>query len=294
MWQHGPSLLFLAIAVLCCQRLLRESDVDTPGLRWIAACLGAAVAASFTCRPTNAVVVVGFTAFVALYLRKHIRRFLVGALAIAMPWTLVNITAYGTVLPDYYQAGKLKLHDDYGQALATNLVSPARGLLLFSPIVLLAVFGVVQRNRDVVRDGLLTFDRLMLGLALAYLLASSGPPENWWGGHSFGPRFMSDTLVFFAAAATPTVATLMQRSPANERSAARNLAPAAAIVLLAWSVLVNAQGGAMRSTLCWNGEPNIDANTSRLWDFERSQMLSGLQAVADDGVVDAFLTRCTD
>jgi hypothetical protein len=105
---------------------------------------------------------------------------------------------------------------------------------------------------------------------------------------------MSDTLVFFAAAATPTVAMLMQRAPGNERSAARRLAPAAAIVLLAWSVLVNAQGGAMRSTLCWNGEPNIDANTSRLWDFERSQMLSGLQAVVDDGVVDAFLTRCTD
>ena len=294
MWQHGPSLLFLAIAVYCCQRLLRDPEAESPGLRWTAIWLGAAVAAAFTCRPTNAVAVIGFTAFVVFGLRKYVRRFFVGAFAVAMPWTLVNITAYGTVLPDYYRAGKVGLHEEFGRALATNLVSPARGLLLFSPIVVLAVFGIVRRNRDEVRDGLLSFDRMLLGVALAYLLVSSGPPQNWWGGHSFGPRFLSDTLVFFAAAATPTVALLMQRVPRGERSTWRRLATAAAVALLGWSVLINAQGGAMRSTLCWNGEPNIDENTSRLWDFDRPQMLSGLQAIADDGVVDAFLTRCTD
>lgn len=299
MWQHGPSLLFLAIAVYCGQRLLRDPEAEGPGLNWTAVGLGAAVAASFTCRPTNALAVLGFTAFVVLCLRKYVRRFLVGALAVAMPWTLVNITAFGELLPDYYKAGKLQLHDEYGRALATNLVSPARGLLLFSPIVVLGVFGLAKRNRDAARDGLIAFDRMLLGLALAYLLASSGPPENWWGGHSFGPRFMSDTLVFFAAAATPTVAMLMPRASTGRASTGvgvvrRRLAPATAIALLAWSVLINAQGGAMRSTLCWNGEPNIDANTARLWDFERSQMLSGVQAIADDGIVDAIFTRCTD
>ncbi|MCE9622342.1 MAG: hypothetical protein K8R99_08365 [Actinomycetia bacterium] len=283
MWQHGPSLLFLAIAVLCCQQLLSET-MEGARLKWTAVCLGAAVAGSFTCRPTNAVAVLGFTAFVAFRMRKHLKRYLIGAFAIAAPWMMVNTANYGSPLPQYYRAGKVGWHDDYGLALATNLVSPARGLLLFSPIVVLGIFGVARRNRADVKDGLLDFDRLLIGLCLAYLLASSGPPVNWWAGHSFGPRFMSDTLIFFAAAATPTVALLMRQR--------RSAAAIAATLLLAWSVLVNAQGGAMRSTLCWNGNPDIDSHTSRLWDFGSSQMLSGVQAIFDDGLVDAIFTRC--
>jgi hypothetical protein len=197
---------------------------------------------------------------------------------------MVNSATYGSVLPHYHRAGKVGLHDHYALALATNLVSPARGLLLFSPIVVLGVFGIVQRNRADLKDGLLDFDRLLIALCLGYLLASSGPAENWWAGHSFGPRFMSDTLVFFAAAATPTVALLMRQR--------RSAAAIAASLLLVWSVLVNAQGGAIRSTLCWNGNPNIDTHTSRLWDFGSSQMLSGVQAVFDDGLVNAVFTRC--
>jgi hypothetical protein len=284
MWQHGPSLLFLAIAVYCCQQLLSKTAVEGRKLRWTAVCLGAAVAASFTCRPTDALAVLGFTAFVAFRLRRHLKRFLIGAFAIAVPWVMINKATYGAVLPSYYRAGKVGLHHDYALALATNLVSPARGLLLFSPIVLLGVFGIVQRNRADIKDGLLEFDRMLIALCVGYLLASSGPSENWWGGHSFGPRFMSDTLVFFAAAATPTVALLMRQR--------RSAAAIAATLLLAWSVLVNAQGGAMRSTLCWNGNPNIDTHTSRLWDFGSSQMLSGVQAAFHDGVVDAIFTRC--
>ncbi len=289
MWQHGPSLFFLAIAVYCCQLLLTETEADGPRLKWIAMFLGAAVAASFTCRPTNALTVIGFTAFVVFRLRVYLRRYLGGAFVIAVPWMMVNTVTYDSVLPPYYRAGKVGIHDDYGLALATNLVSPARGLLLFSPIVVLGVFGLLEKTRVTVKDGLLTFDRLLLGLSLGYLLVVSGPSENWWAGHSFGPRFMSDTLVFFAATATPTVAVLMQRRTDTRRTAATVVA----LTLLAWSVLVNAQGGAMRSTLCWNGEPNIDTHTSRLWDFEHSQMLSGLQAIADDGIVDAIFTRCT-
>ena len=284
MWQHGPSLLFLALAVVCVQYLLNNTTAEGPRLKWTAVCLGAAVAASFTCRPTNAVTVIGLTVFVAFRLRKQLKRYVIGAFAIAVPWLMVNTATYGSVLPPYYRAGKVGVHDDFGLALATNLVSPARGLLLFSPIVVLGVFGLLRRNRDDVRDGLLDLDRLLIALCVGYLLASSGPAENWWAGHSFGPRFMSDTLVFFAAAATPTVALLLRQR--------RSFAAIAATLLLAWSVLVNAQGGAMRSTVCWNGNPNIDTHTSRLWDFESSQMLSGVQAAFDNGLVDAIFTRC--
>ncbi len=294
MWQHGPSLLFLAAAVYLCQNLLRNPAAHGRALQWQAGCLGSAIAASFTCRPTNAVVVVGFTAFVAYRLSTYLWQYMVGAFVVAIPWMFVNLATFDHVLPSYYKAGKLGFHREYGLAVLTNLVSPARGLLLFSPVVILGVLGILRRNRAGVCDGLLGFDRMLLGVSVAYLLASSGPSIMWWAGHSFGPRFMSDTMVFFAATATPTVALLMRRAPEGDSVWRRRIAPIVAGTMLAWSVLVNAQGGAMRSTLCWNVEPDINFNTSRLWDFESSQMLSGIQAIADDGLKDAILTRCTD
>ena len=36
MWQHGPSLLFLAIAVYCCQQLLSETEAEELKLKWSA------------------------------------------------------------------------------------------------------------------------------------------------------------------------------------------------------------------------------------------------------------------
>ncbi|MBI4883994.1 MAG: hypothetical protein HY826_08065 [Actinobacteria bacterium] len=296
MWQHGPSLLYLAVAVYCAQQLrLRARHADLvltlPGLNYQALGLGAAVAASYTCRPTDAVAVVGFSVFVIFRLRNHLWRYLAGALAVAIPWLLVNLATYGAALPDYYRAGKVGVHDNYLRALATNMVSPARGLLLFSPIVVLGAVGLAKRTRGGISADLFDFDRLLIAMCLGYLLVSSGPAENWWAGHSFGPRFMSDTLVFLAVVATGTVDALVSREKSDQAQAGRSVRIAATIAL-AWSLLVNVQGATMRSTLCWNGDPDIDTHTSRLWDFRYSQMLSGLQAVADDGVADAFFTRC--
>lgn len=293
MWQHGPSLLFLGVAVLLCQRLLLHPTDSNRPIDRTALGMGAAVAASFTCRPTNAVAVVGFAIFVALRLRHQLARFSLGVAAVAVPWAAVNLATFGTLLPSYYRAGKVGLHDEFGLALATNLISPARGLLMFSPIVVLGIVGIIKRYRVGVQPGLLDLDRMLIGLSAAYLLVSSGAPQNWWGGHSFGPRFMSDTLVFFAVAATPTVASLWPRR--SEAPSLRNRGLFIfAVAALSWSVIVNAQGGTMRSTVCWNGAPNIDNHTSRLWDFRNSQMLSGIQSIADSGFGEAFFTRCPD
>ena len=125
MWQHGPSLLFLAIAVYCCQQLLSETAIEGPKLKWTAVCLGAAVAASFTCRPTNALAVLGFTSFVAFRLRKQLRRYLIGAFAIAVPWMMVNTATYGSVLPHYYRAVQAVFDDGIVDAILTRCDTPA-------------------------------------------------------------------------------------------------------------------------------------------------------------------------
>jgi hypothetical protein len=289
-WQHGPSMLCLAIALFCAQRvMLDQARADTS--RWLVAVFGASVAASYACRPTNVIAVLGFGLLAGLALRHSWRSFVVGAIAIWIPWAVVNLAAFGSVLQPYYTAGRTGWHAHYVEALGANLVSPARGLLVFSPIVLLSIGGVTRKVRGAVAEGLLPLDRTLVLMALGYLLVSSGLKENWWAGHSFGPRFSSETLVLLAPVASCVVAATLDRG--GELSiATRRTIGAVAVALLSWSVFVNAQGGLMRATLCWNGSPNIDTHVERVWDLADPQFLAGIQVLQRDGVSKAIFTSC--
>jgi hypothetical protein len=289
-WQHGPSMLCLAVAVICAQRLLldqRRADRS----RWLAAAFGASVAASFACRPTNVIAVLGFGLLVTLSLRHMWRAFVGGVMAIWIPWAIVNLTAFGSVLQPYYTAGRTGWHAHFVEALGANLVSPARGLLVFSPIVVLSIGGLARRARGGIVEGLLRLDQLLILMAAGYLLVSSGLKENWWAGHSFGPRFSSETLVLLAPVASCVAAAILDRNGALSTGTRRAIG-VVSITLLAWSVFVNAQGGIMRATLCWNGSPNIDTHVERVWDLSDPQFLAGVQALRRDGVAEAVLTSC--
>lgn len=67
------------------------------------------------------------------------------------------------------------------------------------------------------------------------------------------------------------------------------------VVLLACSVLVNAQGGVLRSSICWNLEDHdvasVDQDPGRVWSWNDPQVVYALQAIRTEGL-DAALTRC--
>ncbi len=74
-----------------------------------------------------------FSLWVLVQHRRQALPFLAGAAAIAIPWFVVNIAAYGLLFPPYYSAGRISLHSDFLEAVLANLVSPARGILLLRP-----------------------------------------------------------------------------------------------------------------------------------------------------------------
>ncbi|MGH9222387.1 MAG: hypothetical protein ACRD2W_00970 [Acidimicrobiales bacterium] len=274
LWQHGPSMLLLSVALLLAVRADRRSDGTPAGAApWFA--MGAVLAAANTVRPTNAAPAALFGIWL-LVRHRHRRRlvpFLGGALAVAGPWFVVNAASFGTPLPYYSSPGeRLFWHESFGEAAAANLVSPARGLLIFSPvIVLLAAAGLVLRFRR--REGGL-LDAVAVGSVVAQLLIVSASKEAWWAGHSFGPRFMSDVLPFLAYLAIPAVdAVAAQR---------RLVLRVATVATLAWSVLVNAQGAYLRASNCWNVVPkDINADPHRVWSVSDPQVVSGWRTLVE-------------
>ncbi len=202
---------------------------------------------------------------------------------------------YESLLPPYYTGSRLSFHDDFFEAVAANLVSPARGLLVFTPILLFVAVRWTRSGSQFVRSELRSFDLALTSIVALYLVAVSSLTDNWWAGHSFGPRFMSDTLVVLVCLLVPLgpmVVDAWQRF-GRERQFGADTALAAGVVLaLAWGLVVNAQGATMRSTLCWNGDPNVDQNVERIWSVTDGQVVSGFVALIEEGPREAFLTDC--
>ena len=54
------------------------------------------------------------------------------------------------LIPDYYRPRRVSVSETFGEAMLGNLVSPARGLFVYSPVLLLAFsgFALALRHRE--------------------------------------------------------------------------------------------------------------------------------------------------
>jgi hypothetical protein len=177
-------------------------------------------------------------------------------------------------MPPYFTAGRLRLHVGVPEALAANLISPGRGLLVFSPVVVvLAVAGGV-----LLRGGPGSRGWLAGALALAcvghWLVVSSFP--HWWGGYSYGPRFLNETAVPLVLLAAPA----LERLRAGSGRGWHPRIPVVAVgVLGLWSAGVHAQPAFLLRPMCWNAVPHVDEHPWRVWDWSDPQPLAGARSL---------------
>jgi len=83
-------------------------------------------------------------------------------------------------------------------------ISPGKGLLFYSPALILALIGargLLRTHRDLALG--------IFGFALMYTLGVSLYPI-WWGGLSWGPRYMIPLLPVMMLAAAPGIAAILR------------------------------------------------------------------------------------
>jgi hypothetical protein len=138
------------------------------------------------------------------------------------------------------------------------LVSPSRGLLIFSPIVAFAGLGLGRARHEGPGS-----DLAWCAAAAAAQLTLYSFYGVWWGGHTFGPRYALDALpmlVPLAAAALPAIL------------ASRVLRWIAA-ACLTWSITAAAAGAFIYPADAWNTDPvEVDRAHDRLWEWRDSQL----------------------
>ncbi len=247
MWQHSPSVLFLALLLLALTRLHN-------GKHWYVLA-GVFVAAAYTVRPTNSVSVLLVTLFILYKHRDAALYYFAGAASIAIPFLTFNLVMFDAILPPYFAASRLG-SPFFLEALAGNLISPSRGVFVFSPFLL---FILQPSNTSDRQRSLLRLLYLIVGLHLI-IISLFG---HWWGGHSNGPRFFTDMMPFMVYA---TITTIHQ----TRHRFVLILFFAAVMV----SILIHTNISVKQASQNWNAAPvNIDNYPERIWSWRDAPFL---------------------
>jgi hypothetical protein len=139
------------------------------------------------------------------------------------------------------------------------LVSPSRGALIFSPIILIPLVALPLMWRQRLDAGDNWWSAAAVLQYVGYATYSM-----WWGGHTYGPRYLLDALIPLTPAAAAGVAWVLAQ---RWRQVAGGLA-------LAWSIFVAALGAFCYPNDRWNSEPgSVDIEHHRLWNWRDPQIL---------------------
>lgn len=228
-------------------------------------------------RPTYAVPILAITVDILV---RHRSSFIWYA-ATGLLWLIGFITYswhnFGQLLPNYYLASRLTF-DHFGEALAGNLISPARGLLVYVPVLFFIAYLLVRYRR---RLPLPRLAQLALVVIVVHWVITSGF-THWYGGHSYGPRLMTGLVPWFIL-----LGILGIRAMLAERESRATVKPAkvwamestAGAALLLLSMVLNALGATTHATALWNVRPvDVDEQPARIWDWRHPQFLAKWQS----------------
>jgi Dolichyl-phosphate-mannose-protein mannosyltransferase len=256
LWQHGPSQLFLTLTIYWLVK-----GLDAPRF---SAYAGLALGSAVICRPSNAFMAIPIATYILLKRRHQFVGFCLAAIPPLLGFMVYNMRYNGSLVSTGFAIGiidpsrlwNLGAHlfkTPLREGLAGILVSPSRGLFIYSPILLLAVVGMVMVWKDS-KQVLLKY--LSLAPLLTILLTAKW--INWWGGGSYGPRLLADVTPFLC----------LYLYPPFERAQSRPFLKYAITCLIALSIglhTLRVFGGGD-----WNGHPLVDWHPERLWSWADS------------------------
>jgi hypothetical protein len=271
----GTALWNMNVAVLfVCLSLLLVARRDTDHTRRInPLLLGFFLFAAFWSRPTVTPFIVVVFGYVLL---RHRPLFMPlaatagGFLLLFVAWSWLT---YGQMLPDYYAPGRLSSPQTFWEALYGNSFSPGRGIFVFSPFLAWVLVGALWFWRDLKKYDLFWFSLIWFGL---HLLSISRKYPDWWGGHQFGPRLLTDGL----PALLLVSALLWREVAARGGRRTQGVALAGYLLLGTAGIFINSYQGLYNLyTDQWNKNPDIDRNPHYIFEWRYPQFLADAASI---------------
>ena len=250
LWQHGASQLCLSAVLYC---IVRGSQQHL----WTALA-GFPASLAVMCRPTDALLIIP----VGLYVLFHRTRQFPKLMLTGIPPVLFQLI-YNKVYFDNFFRTQWNVMDasfwstPFLEGLASILFSPARGLLIYSPIFIFSLIGIILTWR---KDGDLFFRYLSIGVIANLILYSKF--FMWWGGFTYGPRLLADLTPILCSFLIFVIPLLKLRWVK------------AVFALLVFCSFSAHAIGAYANDPFWNADFDIDSNPQHAWIWNDNQLVN--------------------
>jgi hypothetical protein len=266
LWQHGASQLALAVALYCLVRGRLEAG-------WVKIA-GFPLAFAVTSRPTDVLLALPLGIYVLVHHRRDVWGFLLSGIPPILFQLWYNAAYFGNPFRvQFFFTPSAAVRDlslgagnwstPFWNGLAGILLSPGRGLLIYSPIFLMSVIGIGLAWKS---DG----DRLLryasVGVLLTVLVYSKW--NVWWGGWTYGPRLLADLSPVLTLLLYP-LSTLLQTKCSR-------VLKIASMILATWSIGAHSIG-AFADDRSWNAYVDVDDAPGRLWSWTDNQLVNSLR-----------------
>jgi len=256
LWQHGATELTVILGLLC---LLWAADQPDRYLPAVAAGVWAGMGVAL--RLSNAVFLIVVGVYILFSGWKIARKAAFALAAAALPAACLayNLLLFGNLLGGY--KGIRMFQGSLLAGLPGLLISPSRGLLVFSPVFIFSAIGIYLwlRGSRFPHSEIYWISMLVIILQLLML----GRSRWWWGGFSYGPRLLTDVVPCLVILLVPAMNLV-------ERSRAWRVAFGLAVCL---SIAVQGIGVFCYPNGHWDGLPQpVNGHRERLWDWKDNQI----------------------
>jgi len=267
LWQHGFVELFLALSIYLV--VLNEKHNSDK----IIICLGIISGLFIFNRLSDSILLIPTIYHILTMKDRRIIYYLCAMSLTSTPFLFYNIHYFSSIFGGYAgTAAAFNFNPEMITRFIGLLVSPSRGLFIFTPIMLFSIAGYFKIS-NLSSKRLKNFLLISGGSILAQIIVYSAF-SVWWAGWSYGPRFLTGML----PALTMFLGLYVKDISFNIKTRKNLLVICIISILLIWSVFAQLVGVFCYPNGNWDGDPNVDLHPDRLWDWKDTQITRSFNA----------------
>jgi hypothetical protein len=261
LWQHGLAELLLSAMIYIV--LLNERKETKNNVLYLGLLSGLYI---FN-RPTDVFLLVPIFIYLVQLGKRNVVLYLLSSVASGAPFLAYNVHYFGSIVGGYMKDAS---YFDFSQIIFFNfmglLISPNRGLLVYTPIVVLSIVGFFQARR-IFNPRIRRFF-FISGICILLQILFYSVFSIWWAGWSYGPRFLTDCLPFMILSLGLFLHNLSGYPVVGSK---RKFWMLAIAVLLIWSVSVQVIG-AFCFNYQWDADQGPGRDPDRYWNITDTQI----------------------
>lgn len=256
LWQHGTVQLLLIFLIYCVVRDTSHNAI------WTIVVMGIASGLFMFNRPPDALLLIPVIIYIVKECRNRAVYYAAGCCIGGLPFLIYNVLIFGNVFGGYIKNTELfRFGPDVILAFVGSLIAPNTGMLVFSPILVFAIYGYFRLdtlNKPVIRNLLYLFGLVIILDVVVYSVFGL-----WFSvaSYAFGQRFLSGFIPVLALYLGIVIRDIFN---SERKDSAMHLMQAGFILLVVISVFIQLIGVFFYP---YNPERSIDS--SQVWDVDQ-------------------------